>query len=206
MVSLVKRMRKLKARLLQVRVGLGATIFPSASSNISPLARLHLSYAQKSQGSHLGARKFWRQCLPRLKYYNPGLKITVTQTKDEAVPPLLTLYFAKPSDGSISNPSSPESKVVDNLAPPPMESESVQTLDIRDLDYSQIWERVKSATSAEDMKPSEEDTQEVEELERNKVQAKIDKERVSKARRARKDQLKMLAAAQAEIAKQKQEQ
>jgi len=66
-------MRILKAQLLNLRIGTGATRLPP---NIK---KLTLAFNYKSNDGHLGARKFWRECLPRLKYHNPDVDMEVVR-------------------------------------------------------------------------------------------------------------------------------
>ncbi|EAS36342.3 50S ribosomal protein Mrp49 [Coccidioides immitis RS] len=202
MVSILKRMRKMKSRLLDIRVGLGAALLPSASSpsKFSPVTRLHLTYARKMYEGHIGARRFWRQCLPRLKYYNPSVAMSVKQTDDNAGPAVLTLYFAN-KDGATQATSS----TTDEFAPAPTESESVKTIDIKGKSLEEIWGSFKSMTGAEDLKVSEADRQELEELSKQKEKSEVDRQRVAGIRQARKDQEKMLAAARADVERAKEE-
>ncbi|KAI1968196.1 hypothetical protein LOZ53_000961 [Ophidiomyces ophidiicola] len=196
MVSLLKRMRRMKSRLLDIRVGLGAAVLPPApsSSSASPVTRLHLTYARKMYEGHFGARKFWRQCLPRLKYYNPGISMSVKQTDDNAGPALLSLYFEN-KDGATKQASSTR----DESAPSPTESEYVRTIDVKGKSLEEIWTSFKNLTGAEELQVSEADQHEIEERTRQLQQSAIDRQRVASIRQTRKDQAALLAAAKADI-------
>ncbi|KAM5488631.1 hypothetical protein MaudMau93_004166 [Microsporum audouinii] len=197
-------MRALKA-LLHIRVGLGAAVLPSQSANststIPPVTRLHLTYYRKMHEGHHGARKFWRLCLPRLKYYNPAVGMTVKQLDDEAGPAILSIYSAKTADGTTAAGSG----TLDSYAPPPTESETVRTIDVKGKDVEQIWAAFKSLTKAENVPVEEEDKKEMELQAKLNAQSEIDRQRVAMVRKARKDQEAMLEAAKAAVAKQREE-
>lgn len=50
MVSLPQRMRKLQTKLLAIRLGSGALVLPK------DVKRIHLRFAQKIDGGHMGPR------------------------------------------------------------------------------------------------------------------------------------------------------
>ncbi|KMQ47163.1 50S ribosomal protein Mrp49 [Trichophyton rubrum] len=204
MVSILRRMRALKA-LLHIRVGLGAAVLPAQSANgtstIPQVTRLHLTYYKNMHEGHHGARRFWRLCLPRLKYYNPGVGMTVKQLDDEAGPAILSIYSAKPSDGSAAATTG----ALDSYAPPPTESEIVKAIDVKGKDVEQIWAAFKAATKAENVPVAEEDKKEMELQEQLNAQSEIDRQRVAMVRKAKKDQEAMLEAAKAAVAKQREE-
>ena len=57
------------------------------------------------------SRKFWHHMLPRLKYHNPAIPMTVDVTDDQAGPASLYVYFAQassPSQPASGASSSPE--------------------------------------------------------------------------------------------------
>ncbi|KAK2871860.1 hypothetical protein FQN49_002748 [Arthroderma sp. PD_2] len=204
MVSILRRMRALKA-LLHIRVGLGAAVLPSQSTasatGISPVTRLHLTYYRKLHEGHHGARKFWRLCLPRLKFYNPGVGMTVKQLDDEEGPAILSIYSAKPADSTAATPTG----TLDSFAPAPTESETVRTIDVKGKDVDQIWTAFQSATKAENVEIEEEDKKEMELQAQLDAQSEIDRQRVAMVRKAKKDQEAMLQAAKAAVAKQRAE-
>ena len=164
---------------------------------------MHLTYARKMYEGHIGARRFWRTCLPRLKYYNPAVGISVKQTDDQEKPPLLTIYFAQNKDKA-STPANV--KMEDTLAPAPNESETVKTIDLRGQQVSEIWEKVKAATGAKELEASEADLKEIEENKKLDEKSEVDRQRVAAIRKARKDQEKMLQSAREEVERQRAEQ
>ncbi|KAE8339155.1 hypothetical protein BDV24DRAFT_77207 [Aspergillus arachidicola] len=204
MVNVFKRMRKLKTKILNVRVGTGAAIFPSATSatqEFPAITRLHLTYAQKIYGGHQGARHFWRNCLPRLKYHNPGLQMTVKQTQEQEGPAALTIYFAERASNAASLTAA---KVEDKHAPAPESTEKTAVLDLKNLDYKEIWNKVKMVTGAQDVPATAEEEAELQKLEQMRQQSEKDRVRLAAIRQAKKDQERMLQEARGEIEKLKQ--
>ena len=74
-----------------MRIGAGAAILPS---NIQ---RIDLQFAQAYNDGHFGARKVWRNHLPRLKYYNPSVSMTVQRHNEAEGPSVLTVFFNEPT-------------------------------------------------------------------------------------------------------------
>ncbi|CAI7614305.1 unnamed protein product [Penicillium bialowiezense] len=203
MVNLFKRLRKLQT-ILQTKVGTGAAIFPtlaSASKEFPAVTRLHLTYAQKIDNGHGGARHFWRKCLPRLKYHNPGVGMSVKQTQDQAGPAALTLYFAGEKAGSAAIALANERKITDSLAPATEAGEKSVVLDIRNYTYQQIWDRVQLMTNAKVVNPTGEDVALQQKLDAIQKKSGPDRERIQAIRQAKKDQERMLAMARGEVDK-----
>ncbi|KAI9885106.1 MAG: hypothetical protein M1823_003117 [Watsoniomyces obsoletus] len=92
MVGVAKRMTKLAA-LVELRTGPGAAILPP---NVK---RIHMDFAFKIDQGHRGPRHFWRHYLPRLKYYNPAIPMTVHRRTAQDSPALMTIFF---NDGSLT--------------------------------------------------------------------------------------------------------
>ncbi|KAL4778802.1 CI-B8 domain-containing protein [Aspergillus varians] len=204
MVNLFKRMRKLKTRILNVRVGTGAAILPSAATatkEFPAVTRLHLTYARKIYGGHQGARHFWRNCLTRIKYHNPALPITVKQTTDQEGPASLTVYFAE----KLSNAASLNAATIkDEHAPEPSATEKAAVVDVRNLTYNDIWNKLKNMTGAQDVPATTEEQAELQKLEQMAQQSVKDRARVAAIRQAKLDHERMLQAAKGEVEKLQQ--
>ncbi|KAI9813329.1 MAG: hypothetical protein M1832_006344 [Thelocarpon impressellum] len=112
MVNIAKRMAKLRT-LLGIRLGPGAAVLPRE------VVRIHLDFAAKFNDGHLGPRKFWRDMLPRLKYHNPGVPMTVARSTDQAGPATLTVTFSAPSTSTTST-----STTTSTTAPPAPSAEA----------------------------------------------------------------------------------
>ncbi|KAJ5769903.1 uncharacterized protein N7511_001954 [Penicillium nucicola] len=205
MVNLMKRLRKLQT-LLDTRLGTGAAIFPtiaSASKEFPAVTRLHLTYAQSIQGGHQGARQFWRKCLPRLKYHNPGVPMTVRQTTDQQGPAALSIYFAQQASEAAKVVAN-KKRIEDSHAPAAETSEEAIVLDIKDIPYKQIWERVRAITNAQQVSGSAEDQEQLKRWKAIQDKSGQDRDRVNALRQAKKDQERMLAVARGEVDKAKQ--
>lgn len=190
--------------MLQAKIGTGAAIFPnlaSGSKEFPAVTRLHLTYARKIDQGHAGARHFWRNCLPRLKYHNPGVPMSVTQTSNQQGPAALTIYFAE-RVGSAATALANEKKVIDELAPAPEANEQSAVLDIKNRTYQQIWDRVQAMTNAKVVPANSEDIALSQKLAEIKKKSGPDRERVQAIRQAKKDQERMLAEARGQVDKQ----
>lgn len=94
------RLPRQLARLNAITKGPGALHIPSTVSAIN------LSFKLQNSNGHMGPRKFWRENLPRIQFYNPSLPISVSRqwatTSEEhaKIPATLTVAFA---DGTSKN-------------------------------------------------------------------------------------------------------
>lgn len=80
-----------------------ATKKPQVVADPEKYAALNLTFQWQNHNGHMGARKFWREFLPTLQFYNPDLKIQVTRikndnNKDASVPCTLEIVS---KDGSV---------------------------------------------------------------------------------------------------------
>lgn len=86
---MIKRMRHMKTRLLAIRLGPGAALLPKE------IERIHLDFAPLINDGHRGPRKFWRHMLPRLKYHNPGVLMSVSRTQEQTGPAIMSIYMKR---------------------------------------------------------------------------------------------------------------
>ncbi|KAL8839774.1 MAG: hypothetical protein Q9170_001585 [Blastenia crenularia] len=89
---------ELVAQLYTIRLGPGAAVLPE------DIKRIHLDFAFKLNDGHFGARKVWRNYLPRLKYHNPAVSVTINRSQDQVGPAILTIFYA-----TAHNPATPAS-------------------------------------------------------------------------------------------------
>ncbi|PNY28480.1 Uncharacterized protein TCAP_01571 [Tolypocladium capitatum] len=110
-------------QLINIRCGPGAAILPPE------VTRIHMDFATKINGGHMGARfapaphsallssgppltsqtcnrKFWREYLPRLKYHNPSIPMIVNRHDQSQAPPTMTVYLRTSSPPTSSDSSS----------------------------------------------------------------------------------------------------
>ncbi|KAI1179557.1 mitochondrial ribosomal protein L51 [Nemania sp. FL0916] len=160
MVNPGKRMNHLKAALMKLRHGPGAAILPPE------ITMIHMDFATKWHNGHLGPRKFWRECLPRLKYWNPAVPVLVNRTTDQEGPATMTIYFRK-DPLSIAEvvrtmpplAQQPHSSIKNEFpAPSPAEQERVETINMKNVHSDKILEAFLDKTGATlvNMTPDEE--------------------------------------------------
>ncbi|MCJ1402667.1 hypothetical protein MMC11_005887 [Xylographa trunciseda] len=156
MVNIAKRMRHLKT-LFSVRLGPGAAILPK------DVKRIHLDFATKFNDGHLGPRHFFQHCLPRLKYHNPGVSMTVNRTTNQAGPATMTVFFATP-------PTS---------AAPPSTSvnERVEVINMKHRPESEILLKLLEVTKAVKVRATEEEELELRAMEEERARSEVDRER-----------------------------
>ncbi|KAI1325923.1 CI-B8 domain-containing protein [Xylariaceae sp. FL0255] len=186
MVNPGKRMNILKA-LLNLRHGPGAAILPPE------ITRIHMDFAVKWDGGHFGPRKFWRTCLPRLKYWNPAIPMLVNRNKNQEGPATMSIYFRQASaDGTY--PSIEEqvrtakplaqqhhSSIEDEYpAPPAEEGERVVTIDMKNIHSDAILADFLAKTGAELVHPSAEERSEMKQVEDRLERAAYDRAVVKK--------------------------
>lgn len=109
--------------------------------------RIRLEFALKLDDGHFGARKVWRNCLPRLKYHNPAISMTVHRTPDQKGPATLTVFFAPPPRSSTA-PASPASSSTDPSTAPSesTRAERIETIDMKNKHESEILSRLLELT------------------------------------------------------------
>ncbi|KAG5983400.1 hypothetical protein E4U55_008250 [Claviceps digitariae] len=148
------------------------------------------------EDGHMGARKFWRECLPRLKYHNPSIPMIINRHDKNQTPPILTIYFRTKSDGTTSTqPVSSHSNLSPAQLPDP--HERTLTIDMKNKHSSLILEHFMAETRAAAIQPSKEEIAEIQDLEGLKKQAALDRERVRQLRAEKKKEEDMLKRARA---------
>ncbi|KAF2497470.1 hypothetical protein BU16DRAFT_314982 [Lophium mytilinum] len=180
MVSILQRMRKLKTKLLAIRIGPGAVILPK------DVKKINLEFAKHIEGGHRGARKFWRDILPRLKYRNPAIPMTVSRHETPTGPSVLTVTFTTPTPAA---GSSTDATPVKLEARPPLK------IDMRNRVESEILNELVKATGGTEVAPTEVELEEKRELEEEAEKSSRDRERSLVVRRERKREEEMLKAA-----------
>ncbi|KAL9590274.1 MAG: hypothetical protein Q9203_000947, partial [Teloschistes exilis] len=160
--------------LYNIRLGQGAAILPK------DIKRIHLDFASKISDGHFGARKVWRNYLPRLKYHNPAVSMTVNRSQDQAGPATLTIFYASPHDSSTSSPSSaaPSSSTTSITSTSDHTPfERAETISMKHRHESQILSDLLNLTKATPIVASPEEEAE--------LQALADERKRSEADRAR---------------------
>ena len=127
-----------------MRVGPGAAILSN------DVKKLHLNFARKADDGHYGARRIWRQYLPRLKYHNPAVSMTVKRTADQEGPAVLSIHFTLASKSSSPAAVSASSTSISPSILPSdhIPSKQVATIDMKHKSESEILSRLLELTRA----------------------------------------------------------
>ncbi|KAK8086898.1 hypothetical protein PG994_001872 [Apiospora phragmitis] len=183
MVNPGKRMNILKA-LLNLRHGPGAAILPPE------ISRLHMDFALRWNDGHLGPRKFWKDCLPRLKFWNPAIPMIVNRSTNNAGPATLSIYFRQAAAAAAAAPTTPAGKGThitplaqqphssttnECTAPPPEEGERVVTIEMKHQHSDYILAEFLTKTGATVLRPSPDELNEMRQTEDLRERAAIDR-------------------------------
>ncbi|KAL8753950.1 MAG: hypothetical protein Q9199_004691 [Rusavskia elegans] len=164
---------ELVAQLYSVRLGRGAAILPR------DVKRIHLDFAFKLNDGHFGARKVWRNYLPRLKYHNPAISMSVNRTQNQTGPATLTVFFASPSDlaSNTSSPAPSSSTTQDTPTSGHAPFERTVTIEMKHRHESEILSELLNLTKASPVEPSREEEAELEKLAEEERQGGLDRAR-----------------------------
>ncbi|KAI1341949.1 CI-B8 domain-containing protein [Xylariaceae sp. FL0016] len=194
MVNPGKRMNILQA-LLALRHGPGAAILPPE------ITRIHLDFAKFWNDGHLGPRKFWKQCLPRLKFWNPAIPMLVNRFDEQSNAATLSIYFkqtaaeAAAASPTANSPSAllkstrkplplaqqPHSSTRgEHPAPPPEDDERVVTINMKGVHSEQILAEFIAKTGAILVRPSPDEQVEMRQVEERSEKAAFDRAIVKK--------------------------
>ncbi|KAI3323749.1 CI-B8 domain-containing protein [Xylariaceae sp. AK1471] len=202
MVNPGKRMNILQA-LLQLRHGPGAAILPPE------ITRIHMDFAMKWNDGHFGPRKFWRTCLPRLKYWNPAIPMLVNRFENQAAPATMSIYFRQASSDSASTTEAvrnmlplaqqPHSSTTnEHPAPPPEEGERVVTIDMKNVHSDTILSEFLAKTGATLVQPTPDEQAEMRQVEERVERGAVDRAIVKKYIDDKRREERMLALARQE--------
>ncbi|GME49166.1 50s ribosomal protein Mrp49 [Neofusicoccum parvum] len=189
MPTIGQRMFKLK-ELLAIRVGPGAAVLPK------DVKRITMRMAPKIDDGHRGPKRFFKYILPRLKYRNPAVPITVDRKAAQTDPAVMTIIFGEAG----TNATTSTSNAAATSAPSGASSnDRVVTIQMKHKSESEILQQLYDATGAQELEPTELEREELRELEERKERSKKDSERMIEVNRQRKREAQMLAAARGEI-------
>ncbi|KAL3960104.1 hypothetical protein ACCO45_005221 [Purpureocillium lilacinum] len=149
-----------------------------------------LNLLRKINGGHMGARKFWREYLPRLKYHNPAIPMIVNRHDQNSSAPTILPGRRGPRPASLL-PQQP----VQGAAP--ASDERVVHIDMKDKHSTDILEYFVAETRAKALQPTAEEIAEMQSLEALKKEAAVDRERVRQLRAEKKKEEDMLKRARA---------
>jgi len=147
-------------------------------------------------------RKFWKENLPRLKYWNPAVPMVVNRTHNNAGPARLTVYMR---DGSgepvdVNNfPTTSWSNPV-SKAPAPAKGEKAVVINMKNRHSSQILSEFLQTTGAVQVKPTPQEEQEQDEIRELLRKAAADSARTAAENAIKRREKAMLAKARDEAA------
>lgn len=132
--------------------------------------------------------------------------MTVKQTDEQEGPASLTIYFAErlSNAASLNAGTGAGAGGKDTFAPEAGGAEKTAVLDVKDLDFKKIWEKVQMMTGAKAVEATDAEAEEAKRLENMRVQSGADRERNANIRQAKKDQERMLQEARGEVERLKQ--
>ncbi|KAK2018851.1 hypothetical protein LZ32DRAFT_599144 [Colletotrichum eremochloae] len=160
-----------------------------------------MEFAKAATAGHVGPKKFWREMLPRLKYYNPAVPMIVNRKSNIEGTAIMSVYFS--ATGAPVDPSTlpqPPSSAIDNSkAQPPLEGvEHVVKIDMKNKHSQQILDQLLAETKSEAILPGPEDEIEMKAVEELRIKSEKDRQANLKIREEEKREKAMLARARAE--------
>lgn len=186
-------MNKLRLKVIQLKCGPGAAVLPP------DVTRIHMDFAAARGGGHVGARKFWREQLPRLKYHNPSVPMIVNRHDQNAKSPIMSIYLRKSADAVADGPVVQPGSSLVNMSPaqPPAAHERVVHIDMKNKHSSHILDFLIAETRAVVLEPTKEDIEEMQYLDDLRRQGAVDRERLRLIIAERKKEEEMLKRARA---------
>ncbi|TVY56698.1 hypothetical protein LCER1_G002726 [Lachnellula cervina] len=193
MVNIAQRMTRLK-ELLRLRVGGGAAILPPE------VTRLHMDFVMTYDDGHKGPRHFWRNDLRRLKFYNPAVPMTVSRTENPDDPALMTIHFTSASAAASTPPPVPTTSPQTSTAPSsPTPTERTEVFNIKSRKRFEILEQLMALTNAKKIEPTEEELNEIRELNAKREQSAKDSAFSQKFNAKQKQEKRRMAIARGEL-------
>ena len=145
-----------------------------------------MDFAVRINDGHFGPRKFWKLYLPRLKYHNPAVSMTVNRNTDQQGPATLTIFFASPVDSV-----SPADSSV---------NERTEVLDMKHKHESEILSQLMKITGAEQVAPTEEEELELRQIEEENAKSEKTRRMMAAVVEERRREAELLAQAKASVA------
>ncbi|KAJ6781308.1 hypothetical protein PWT90_07086 [Aphanocladium album] len=191
MRSLGERLHLLR-KLLNLRMGPGAAILPPEVSQI------HMDFAMRTHNGHMGAKKFWREILPRLKYNNPAVAMIVNRHSQNEQTPTMTVYIRSAKDGiPFTTVQAASSRVGLSKAQPPASNERMVKIDMKDKQSTNILEQLIAQVGAVPLRPTPEDTTEWQSLEELRKESNASRDRMNAIKAEKQREATMLERARA---------
>ncbi|TKA83411.1 hypothetical protein B0A55_00343 [Friedmanniomyces simplex] len=190
-------MRKLQTKLLAIRLGSGALVLPK------DIKRIHMRFAPRIEGGHMGPRKFWHHELIRLKYHNPAVFMTIDRNARAEDPAVMSVHFTLPnptpsSDSAASNPASLDSTTATDASL----TERVSTIDMKHRTSSEILDELVRMTKAQAVEATAAEREELRLLEEQRVRSVRDSAKSAEVKARVKREKQLLEQARGDMAAQ----
>jgi large subunit ribosomal protein MRP49 len=143
-------------------------------------------------------RKFWRNCLPRLKYHNPAVPMTVNRTNNQEGPALMTVHFATPE--AAENTKTEISSIAPVAASQPgPQTERTEVINMKHRLDSEILDQLMSLTKARAVKATAEELRQIQEMEEQNARSERDAIKMAEVNAKRKREEAILTQARGEL-------
>jgi len=150
-------------------------------------------------------RKFWREMLPRIKYRNPSIPISISRHTDPDGPSLLNIYTKAITPQQ--SPTAPASDTAPHSATPnpqttlvPDTSTPTHTFNIKDQQESEILDALVKALGVTPIEPTEQEKMEMRELEERMERSEKDRVEVREKLLKERREQELLKMARGEVA------
>jgi large subunit ribosomal protein MRP49 len=150
-------------------------------------------------------RKFWRNCLPRLKYHNPAVPMTVNRTNNQEGPALMTIYFTTPEAAENTKTEIPSTTQPHTSTAPVAASqhgpstERTEVINMKHRLDSEILDQLMSLTKARAVRATAEELREIQEMEEQNARSERDALKMAEVNEKRKREEAILTQARGEV-------
>ena len=130
----------------------------------------------------MGARKIWRNCLPRLKYHNPAVSMTVERSTEQSGPSALTIFYATQAKISslTASPAPSLTTSGDSTTSSHTPFDKTETIDMKGKHEREILGSLLKLTQAKKVEATEEEAAELARLEEQQRRSGVDRERTAR--------------------------
>ncbi|KAF1924672.1 uncharacterized protein M421DRAFT_424559 [Didymella exigua CBS 183.55] len=167
-----------------------------------------MEFNTKLYGGHRGARKFWREMLPRIKYRNPSVRVQISRHTSPDGPALLHIHTRAATTAENSAPSvaSPPAQSSPAASPPPSTPDATapsHTINIRDQAPSEILDALLAALpESRVLRPTPEEEQLMADTAAFKERCEVDRALVKEKLLAERREAELLRLARGEAVAQ----
>ena len=161
-----------------------------------------MEFALKNHDGHYGPRKFWHNHLPRLKYHNPAVSMTVSRTTDNAGPATMTVFYAPAPESASATaspaPSSSTTSAATTSGHTPFER--VESIDMKHKHETEILEKLMRLTKAMQVVATAEEDAELQALEDQRQRSEADRKGMAEVNERKRREKSILEQARGGLA------